>query len=367
MGAAATRMDQLLKPLDRPLLSMLLMVLLLSVLIQYSASGQQLAGLLRHVLHIAVGLVVLLAVAHIPPPQLKRWVPGLFVLNLLAVVGVLYFGSGTGAQRWLVLGPFSLQPSELFKVTIPMTMAFILGTASLPPSPNRLALALLVLGVTAWVIALQPDLGTAILITLIGLAVITLAGISVKLIAGLVVLTGISLPFVWQYVLLEYQKERVRIFFDPTSDPLGSGYNIIQSKISVGSGGLFGKGWTHSTQAQFDFLPEHSTDFIFSIYAEEFGLIGVVVLVGLYLAIFLRLLRAIRSSRDIYYRLLVGGLGLSFLLHVVVNMSMTIGYAPVVGLPLPLMSVGGSALVSTLATFGMIMAIRAYLHQKLTD
>lgn len=347
-----------LAPLDRMLLVALLATLSLGLAIQYSASGLSGDAAMHHAGRIAVGLLAMLAVAQVPPPHLRRWTPAAFGLSLLLLGLVLLYGTGTGTRRWLTLGPITLQPSELLKITVPMMMAYLLGRAPMPPSFLRVFAALLLLGTAAWLVALQPDLGTAILVLLVGLSVLFLSGIPLRWFLGLGALAGISLPFIWRHALYDYQKERILAFFNPESDPLGSGYNVIQSQIAIGSGGLHGKGWTHSTQAQFDFLPEHSTDFVFSVFAEEFGLLGVALLLVLYLVLLWRMVAMSDASASLYGRLLAGGLGLSFLLHILVNIAMTVGYAPVVGLPLPLMSFGGSAMISTLLAFGMIMAIR---------
>ena len=359
---AATR---LVAPLDRTLMVLILAVLGLSLTIQFSANDQSLQATQQHAIRIGIGLVALLAMAHVTPHHLKRWAPVLFLFNVLLLVAVVFYGSGSTAQRWLSLGPLALQPSELLKLTIPIMMAYILGPSLPPLSPFRVLLALALVAGTTWLVAIQPDLGTALLISAVGVSVILLAGISRRWILGLGVLGSISLPFVWLHALREYQKDRIRIFFNPEADPLGSGYNVIQSKIAVGSGGISGKGWTNSTQAQFDFLPEHSTDFIFSVYAEEFGLIGVVALVALYLAILWRVVALSRTGPDRFSQLLIGGLGLSLLIHILINIAMTIGYAPVTGSPLPLLSYGGSAMISTLAAFGMMMAARHYVHVHL--
>ncbi len=357
---------KLLAPLDGLLLFAVLATVTLGLIIQYSANGLNTQAVLHHGQRIAIGLLALLIVAHIPLAQWKRWTPLFFIFNVILLGVVLFYGSGSGAQRWLVIGSLSVQPSELLKITAPMMLALILGQAGIPPPLSRTLLALALLGGACWLIALQPDLGTAILIFSVGLFVVFLSGISKRWILGFGTLTGISLPFVWQHALHEYQKERIRIFFNPESDPLGSGYNIMQSQIAIGSGGLEGKGWTQSTQAQFDFLPEHSTDFVFSVFAEEFGLFGVTVLIIFYLLILWRMVALSEAGSDLYGRLLAGGLSLSFFLHVLVNIAMTIGYTPVVGSPLPLISYGGSAIVSTLIAIGMVMTIRHSTRAPLT-
>ena len=361
----ASALAKLAAPLDRTLMSLILAVLALSLAIQYSANDMSFQATQQHAIRIGVGLIALLVMAHITPHRLRRWTPALFLLNLLLLLAVVFYGSGSTAQRWLAFGPVVLQPSELLKLTLPMVVAYILGPSLPPLSPFRVILALMLVVGTTWLVAIQPDLGTALLISAVGVSVILLAGISKRWIVGLGTLAGIGLPFVWQYALREYQKDRIRIFFNPEADPLGSGYNVIQSKIAVGSGGIFGKGWTHGTQAQFDFLPEHSTDFIFSVYAEEFGLIGATALIVLYLAIFWRIVALSRTGPNRFSQLLIGGLGLSLLIHILINIAMTIGYAPVTGSPLPLLSYGGSAMISALAAFGMMMAAQHYARAHL--
>ena len=358
--------SKLMEPMDRTLMGLILAILVLSLSIQYSANDMSLQATQQHAIRIGFGLLALLAVAHIAPRHLRQWTPVLFLFNLLLLVAVMFYGSGGTAQRWLSIGPVVLQPSELLKLTIPMVMAYIFGSAGPPLSPVRVVIALGLVAVATWLVAIQPDLGTALLVFVVGCSVILLAGISRRWIASMGVLAGVSLPFVWQYALREYQKDRIRIFLNPEADPLGSGYNVIQSKIAVGSGGISGKGWTQSTQAQFDFLPEHSTDFIFAVYAEEFGLIGVALLIVLYLGILWRVVALSRTGPDRFSQLLIGGLALSLLLQVLVNIAMTIGYAPVTGSPLPLLSYGGSAMISTLTAFGMMMAARHYARTRHT-
>ena len=357
MSGARPLLRSLARPLDRPMLAMLLGVLALGCLIQYSTHNADLPAFGEHVLRVAAGLAVLVLVAQASPAQLRQWtVPAVLVcIALLALVP--FFGTDGGARRWLDLRLVTLQPSEFLKLAL-------LSLGPLPPTFLRIVLTLALFAGCAGAVALQPDLGTAALLMGTGLSLIVLAGISGRLVFGFVVLVGSSLPFVWSHLLLEYQKVRIRTFLNPESDPLGAGYNIIQSKIAIGAGGSTGRGWTQGTQAQFDFLPEQSTDFIFSAYAEEFGLIGVILLIGLYFGILVRLAMYFEATQSPYLRLLLGGLGLSFLLHVLLNISMSIGYAPVTGSPLPLMSYGGSALLATLASFGVAMAIHHHTRQR---
>ncbi len=344
-------------PLDRTLMILLMLVLSISMMIQYSASDMNMQTVMHHGSRIGVGLLALLLIAHLPLRQIRNITLPLLFANVLLVALVLVIGTESGgASRWLSLGPIRIQPSEFLKLTVPMALALVLTQSSLRPSFWRVCGALALLSGCFILVALQPDLGTAILIALIGLSVIFLSGVSWYWIFAGLTLGSISVPLLWKYFLLGYQKERIRIFFNPESDPLGHGYNIIQSKIAIGSGGVTGRGWTESTQAQFDFLPEHTTDFIFSIYAEEFGLIGVSVLMLLYLMILWRLVMMSRICTEPFLRLLIGGVCASFLLHIFINVSMTTGYAPVVGLPLPLMSYGGSAMLTFLLGFGLVLA-----------
>lgn len=349
---------KLVAPLDRTLMWLILAVLGIGLVIQFSANDSSLQVTLQHATRIGIGLIALLAMAHVSPLRLKQWAPALFLLNLLLLVAVIFYGSGSTAQRWLSFGPVSLQPSELAKLTVPMVVACVLAPSLPPLSPFRVVLALALGASVAWLVAVQPDLGTSLLFTAITVLIVLLAGLSKRWILGLGALIGIGLSLLWQYALLEYQKDRLRSFFNPEADPLGSGYNLIQSKIAVGSGGLSGQGWTQSVQARFDFLPEHSTDFIFSVYAEEFGLAGVTVLVALYLAILWRVVALSWTGPDRFSQLLVGGICLSLLIHIITNIGMAVGYMPITGLPLPLLSYGGSAMVCTLAAFGMIMAAK---------
>ena len=352
-----TNSNKIWAPLDRGLMVLLLLILGISVMIQYSASDMNMQNVIHHAGRIGIGLLALLLIAHLPLHQIRNVTIPLFLVNLVLVALVLVIGTESGgANRWLRVGPLTLQPSEFLKLTVPMVLALIVTHPGTGHSFARVCVALALLFGCSALVALQPDLGTAILIAVIGLSVIFLSGVPKSWIIAVITLGGISVPLLWKYFLLEYQKERIRIFFNPESDPLGHGYNIIQSKIAIGSGGVYGKGWTESTQAQFDFLPEHTTDFIFSIYAEEFGLIGVSSLMFLYLLVLLRLLMLSRTCTEPFLRLLIGGVSISFLLHIFINISMTIGYTPVVGLPLPLMSYGGSAMLTFLLGFGLVLA-----------
>jgi rod shape determining protein RodA len=264
---------------------------------------------------------------------------------------------GKGAQRWLDLGLFRFQPAEIMKIAVPMMIAWLLTRSTLPPKPMYLVAAVFAVLLPTVLVILQPDLGTALLIALTGIAVIFLAGISWKLIMAVVISMAATMPVMWAFVLHDYQRQRVLTLFDPWSDPLGAGYHTIQSIIAIGSGGVQGKGWLSGTQSQLEFIPERSTDFIFAVFAEEFGLIGVVVLLLLYLFLVLRGLIIAFYAEDTYSRLLAGGLTLTFFFYVFVNIGMVSGILPVVGVPLPLMSYGGTSMVTLMIGFGILMSI----------
>ena len=282
-----------------------------------------------------------------------------YLASLLLLGLVFVFGSGRSADLWLNLGVFYLQPGELLKLSVPMMVAWFLHQAVLPPGWRTLAITAVIIALPVGLTVLQPDLGTGLLVGASGVFAVFLAGIAwwrILLFAGL----GISaLPVVWQF-LMPYQRDRIVTFLDPESDPLGAGWNIIQSKIAIGSGGFTGKGWGEGTQAHLDFLPEHTTDFVFSVFSEEFGWVGVVVLLSLYLFVVARALWLATQARDTYSRLLAGALALTFSVYVIVNGGMVAGLLPVVGVPMPLLSYGGTSAVSLLAAFGIVMAAGAH-------
>ena len=349
--------------LDPPLLTALILLCGIGLIILYSATGQDPDQLRRQMIRLGLAFVVLFVLAQVPPDQLRRWSPWLFVVGVLMLVGVLVFGDvGKGARRWLDLGLFRFQPSELVKLTVPMMVAWYVAQTPLPPSWKRLVIASVLVALPVVLIAKQPDLGTALLVASAGVFVVFLAGMSWRLIGALVALGGALAPVAW-YLMRPYQRQRVITFLDPESDPLGAGYHIIQSKIAIGSGGLYGKGWLNGTQSHLEFLPERTTDFIFAVLAEEFGLIGVVLLLALYLFIILRGLYIASQAQDAFTRLLSGSLILVFFVYLVVNTGMVTGILPVVGVPLPLVSYGGTSLVTIMASFGILMSI--HTHRKL--
>ncbi|HEY5623011.1 MAG TPA: rod shape-determining protein RodA, partial [Gammaproteobacteria bacterium] len=303
-------------------------------------------------------LMTFFIVSQIPPRLLRLWTPWLFFLGVGLLVLVLFHGTvGQGAQRWLDLGIVRFQPSELLKLAVPMMVAFYMHERSLPPTFPQLLVVLVMVLVPAVLIARQPDLGTALLVVAAGGLAILLAGISVKVISAFAVLGVGSAPLLW-YFMHDYQRARVMTFLNPESDPLGAGYNIIQSKIALGSGGLFGKGWMNGTQAHLEFLPERSTDFIFAVMGEEFGLLGLLLLLALYLVLVGRGLLIAAQAQETYTRLLAGSLTLTFFVYVFVNAGMVCGLLPIVGVPLPLVSAGGTSMVTLMAGFGILAAIR---------
>lgn len=350
--------------MDLPLLIALVLLASIGLLVLYSAGGQDSDLVLRQAIRLAIAFVMMFVIAQFSPYTLARWAPWLFGLGMLLLVAVLIFGDVTkGAQRWLNLGLFRFQPSEMMKIAVPMMIAWYLAEASLPPARLRLLLASLILIIPTLLIAKQPDLGTALLIASSGGLVLLLAGLRWRLITGIILLLSASAPLIWNYLLHGYQRKRVLTFLNPENDPLGAGYHIIQSTIAIGSGGLYGKGWLNGTQSHLDFLPERSTDFVFAVFSEEFGFIGILLLLALYVFLIGRGIVIATQAQDTFSRLLAGSLALTFFVYVFVNVGMVTGLLPVVGLPLPLVSYGGSSIVTLLAAFGILMSIQT--HRKL--
>ena len=346
---------------DTSLLIALVLVSILGLAVLYSAADTDLHVLYRQFVRLGIGVAVMLLISRIPPRTLRVWSPPMFVFSIALLVLVALLGEGRGANRWLDLGVVRFQPSELLKLTVPMMLAWYLHHRHLPPSFKDLLVCLILLAIPATLIARQPDLGTALLVGASGAFVLFLAGLRWRFIFGAIVTAAALSPVLWHY-MHSYQRNRVLMLFDPESDPLGKGWSIIQSKIAVGSGGLSGKGWQNGTQAHLDFLPERSTDFILAVYAEEFGLLGIIVLLLLYLYIIGRGLAIAMQAKDTYSRLLAGSLSMTFFVYVIVNGGMISGLLPVVGIPLPLVSYGGTSIVSLLAAFGVIMSV--YSHRK---
>ena len=344
--------------MDVPLLITLLAVIGLGFVVLYSAVGGQTELLVRQGIRIFVALMVFVVVAQIQPRTLKLWTPWIFLFGVTLLVLVLVTGVvGQGAQRWLDLGIVRFQPSELLKLAVPMMVAWFMHERRLPPTFTQLLVVILIISIPAFLIARQPDLGTAILVVAAGGFAVLVAGVSVRVISALGLIGVVSAPLLWHF-MRDYQRARILTFLNPESDPLGAGYNIIQSKIALGSGGLFGKGWLNGTQAHLEFLPERSTDFIFAVMGEEFGLLGLLLLLALYLLLVGRGLLIAAQAQDTFTRLLAGALSLTFFFYVFVNAGMVCGLLPIVGVPLPLVSAGGTSMVALMAGFGMLAAIQ---------
>ncbi len=344
--------------IDAPLLLALASVAGIGLVVLYSASDGHAPTVLKQALRLGIGFTGLWLVSRIPVQTLRTWTPGLYGISL-ALLGLVYLigTESQGAQRWLDLGFVRFQPSELMKLTLPMMVAWFFHARPLPPGWLDTLVALVLVALPCALIVVQPDLGTAVLIAASGCFALFLAGMRWRIMLTLAGMLAAAAPLAWMYFLHDYQKRRIVTFLRPEEDPLGSGWNIIQSKIAVGSGGLFGKGWLNGTQSHLEFLPERSTDFILAVFAEEFGLIGVVGLVTLYLFIIGRGLWIATNARDTFSRLLAGALSLTFSVYVIVNTAMVSGLLPVVGVPLPLVSYGGTSAVTLLAGFGILTAI----------
>ena len=362
--SATARLLSALK-LDGPLLVSLGLLALYALIVQYSASGQSVDTILRTLMRIGLGALAMIALAHSSPNFLRSlapWLYGAGIALLLVVDAIGYVGKG--AQRWLDLGVIRFQPSEIMKLAVPMMAAAFMHERPLPPSWRNLMVLAGLIVVPAGLVAMQPDLGTAVLIFPTGALVVLMAGLQWQVITGFAVAGAGAAVLGWNF-MHDYQRQRIRIFLDPQSDPLGSGYHIIQSQIAIGSGGLFGKGWMNGSQAQLEFLPERSTDFIFAVIGEEFGLLGLLVLLLLYLFIVSRSLFLATQASGTFARLLASSLALTFFVYVFINAGMVSGLLPVVGVPLPLISYGGTSVVTILAGFGILMGL--YSHRKLVN
>ena len=351
--------------IDIPLFIGLLLTALLSMVILYSAGGQNIDILMRQMGRVGLAFFLMTVLAHIHPYQFKRYSTVLFGFGIILLIAVLIIGQiGKGAQRWLDLGFFRFQPSEMIKLTTPMMIAWYLAEYPLPPKAKQLFIATLLIIIPTLLIAKQPDLGTALLVASSGAGVLFFGGLSWWIMGGIAALLTALTPIIWHF-MHGYQRDRVLTFLNPEADPLGRGYHIIQSKIAIGSGGVYGKGWLGSTQSELDFLPESSTDFIFAVFAEEFGLLGCLGLLTLYLLIIARCLFIASQAQDSYSRLLASSLAFTFFVYVFVNIGMVSGLLPVVGVPLPLISYGGTALVTLGFGAGILMSI--HRHKRLVQ
>lgn len=349
--------------IDLLLLIFLFLLSSAGLLILYSASGQKFRVLEIQIIRLFFAFVLMLIIAQVPPITWQRSAPWLYFGGLLLLMTVLITGHiGKGAQRWLNLGIIRIQPAELMKLAIPLFLAWYYHKIHLPINLKSTLLAIPIILLPVFLTAKQPDLGTAILLFVAGASVLFIAGLGGKIISAVVILFVSSIPMLW-YFLHDYQKQRVLTFLNPERDPLGAGYHIIQSKIAIGSGGLFGKGWLQGTQSNLHFLPEHSTDFIFAVCAEEFGFMGNFILIALYMFIIGRGLAITIHAQDTFTRLLAGSITLTFFVSLFTNMGMVTGILPVVGIPLPLISYGGSSMMTMMVSFGILMSIQT--HRKL--
>lgn len=353
----------LTRHIDGFLMGGLAMAILTCFAVLYSASGQSMDRIMAQGVNLMVALSIMWVVANIPPQHLERASLPLFLLGLVLLVGVALFGEiSKGARRWLDLGVVRIQPSEIMKIAVPMMLAWYFSKREETPKLWDHAIAAIMLGIPVILIMKQPDLGTSLMIAASGFYVLFLAGLSWKLLIGAGVVIGAGAPIFWT-LLHDYQRRRIEILFDPYQDPLGAGYHTIQSSIALGSGGIGGKGWLKGTQSQLDFLPERTTDFIFAVFGEEFGLVGNLLLLLLFTVIIARGMWIAAHAQNTFSRLLAGSITLTFFTYAFVNIGMVSGILPVVGVPLPLISYGGTSLVTLLLGFGILMSIQT--HKKL--
>ena len=346
--------------MDGPLLTGLGLLAVVSMVMLYSSSGSSWAVVGSQALKFALAITVMVVIAQLPPRLLRLVAPWLYLVGLLLLLAVMFKGDiSLGAQRWLDLGFIRFQPSEIMKIAVPLFCAWYVHERPLPPSFMTIVTLVVVIVVPVILIAEQPDLGTALLVAAAGAMALLVSGLQKRYIFGVI---GALIPTVWvawTYLLHDYQRQRVLTFIDPQSDPLGAGYHIIQSQIAIGSGGIFGKGYLNGSQAQLEYLPERSTDFIFAVIGEEWGLIGLSTVLLLYLFVISRSLYIATTAQDTFARTIAGSLGLTFAVYVFVNTGMVTGLLPVVGVPLPLISFGGTSMVTLMAGFGIMMSVNA--------
>jgi rod shape determining protein RodA len=350
--------------IDAPLMAGIFVVIAFGLMILYSASGANEHQLEAQIIRLFIALFTLFVFAWIPPRVYQKWTPFIFIAGLVLLIAVIFMGEmGKGAQRWLNFGGVRFQPSEIMKLSVPMMLAWYFNDREMPPRYLDIINAGLLTGIPTFLIMIQPDLGTSLLIASSGAFVIFLAGIRWRILIIIFIFIATYLPMHWTFFMQDYQKQRVMTFINPEQDRLGSGYHIIQSQIAIGSGGMQGKGWMQGTQSQLEFLPERNTDFIFAVLGEEFGFFGGLVLLLAYLWIIGRGFLITLRAQETYTRLLAGAITLTFFVYVFVNIGMVIGLLPVVGLPLPLISYGGTSMVTLMASFGILMGIQT--HKKL--
>ena len=363
-GGLGTKLSARLH-LDAPLLTALLLLVLGGLAVLYSAGGGDLNLVVRQSIRLGAGFLVLLVLAQIPPRSYRFWTPVIYAIGVILLALVVLVGTeAKGATRWLTLpGIGRFQPAELMKLAVPAMVAWFFSERNLPPNKLDVLAALGLIFLPVVMIAVQPDLGTSILIAAAGLVVLFMAGLSWRLISLAVLVLVIAAPLMYFFVLHDYQRSRVDTFLNPEADPRGAGWNIIQSKTAIGSGGVTGKGWLDGTQSRLDFLPESSTDFILAVLGEEFGLIGFVLLISIYLVIVGRGFFISWQAQETFSRLLAAALTMTFFIYIFVNVGMVSGLLPVVGVPLPLVSSGGTSIVTLMASFGMLMSI--HTHRRL--
>ena len=350
--------------LDGPLTGVLALIVCIGILVVYSASGQNVKMVEHHLGNIAIAVTAFLVLAKFSSPQyLRLFTPAIYIAGILLLAVVAVTGHiGKGAQRWLDIGPLRFQPSEIMKLAVPMMCAWYMHERPLPPTFWDLLVMGVMIMIPTAMIVVQPDLGTALLIAASGLIVMLLAGMDFRIILVSIPLLGGAAMGAWHFIH-DYQRQRILTFINPETDPLGAGYHIIQSQIAIGSGGVFGKGYMNGSQAQLEFLPERSTDFIFAVIGEEFGLLGQLSILTLYAVVTGRALYLAMQAQDTFARLTGGAIALSFFVYVFVNSGMVSGILPVVGVPLPLISYGGTSMVTLLAGFGILMSLHS--HRKL--
>lgn len=353
--------------IDFVLLSLLMLLTVIGLTVLYSASGHNLPSVEKQAGFFMVAYVTMFVVAQIPVAFMRRMAPVIYIGGVLLLVAVTIFGEiSMGAQRWLQIGSFRFQPSEVMKLAMPIAIAAYLSRGFLPPRFMQVMGVLVLIGIPTALIIEQPDLGTSILVATSGIMVLFFSGLLWRYIIAAAVAFGASLWPIWHFMLHDYQRRRVLTMLDPTQDPLGDGWNIIQSKTAIGSGGLSGKGWMEGTQSRLDFLPEGHTDFIIAVMSEEFGLLGVIFLLSIYAMVITRGLIIAKRSQNSFGRLLAASISSTFFVYVFVNMGMVSGIVPVVGVPLPLISQGGTAIVALFAGFGILMAIATEKKRVMT-
>ena len=348
-----------LSSIDLVLIVSLIMLIALGTTILFSATGENEAMMNNHTIHLILATLVMLVASQIPSEMLNRWSIWIYIIGIILLTLVLIQGSmGKGAQRWIELGGLRFQPSEIMKLAVPMMVASYFSKKNLPPHFKDVFITSLLVLVPMLLIVKQPDLGTALLVGTAGFFVIYFTGLPWKWLAATAVSAMIAAPLIFYFGMHDYQRQRVLTLFNPEADRLGSGYHIYQSTIAIGSGGVYGKGWLKGDQSRLDFLPERHTDFIFAVFGEEFGLLGNIILFGLYIFIIWRGLYLATKGSDTFARLLGGSLSLTFFVYLLVNTGMVSGLLPVVGVPLPLISYGGTSLVTLMAAFGLLMGMK---------